>query len=58
MSDHGHRAPASTAWPLTLAIGATLVAVSLLTNPFVLVAGIVVSLVALAGWISLMSEGR
>jgi len=55
VSEHGHGAPEPTVWPVTLAAGATLVAVSILTNAFVLVAGIVISLVAVAGWISLMS---
>ncbi len=43
--------PANTAWPVVLAFGATLCFASLVMNPGVGIAGIVLVLVALVGWV-------
>jgi len=48
--------PAPTVWPAALATGATLLAAGLITSWFVSLAGAVLMLVALVGWISLLLE--
>jgi len=48
--------PAPTVWPAALATGATLLAAGLITSWFVSVAGAVLMLVALVGWISLLLD--
>ena len=50
--------PEPSAWPATLAAGMTLVAAGVVTNWIVSAAGIVVSLVAGAGWIALLLGER
>ena len=48
--------PAPTVWPVALATGATLLAAGVVTSWFVSLAGAVLMLVALVGWISLLLD--
>jgi hypothetical protein len=43
--------PAPSIWPVTLATGVGLVALGAATSPVVIVAGVILSLAALVGWI-------
>jgi hypothetical protein len=43
--------PAPSIWPVTLATGVGLAAVGVLTSPIVIAAGLVISALALVGWI-------
>jgi hypothetical protein len=43
--------PAPSIWPVTLATGVGLAAVGVLTSPFVIAAGLLISAMALVGWI-------
>ncbi|HEV8536895.1 MAG TPA: hypothetical protein VGR87_14405 [Candidatus Limnocylindria bacterium] len=43
--------PAPSIWPVTLATGIGLAVVGLLTSPIVLIAGLILSVLALVGWI-------
>jgi hypothetical protein len=47
-TSHG---PSPSIWPVTLATGVGLAAVGVLTSPIVLAAGILITAVALVGWI-------
>jgi hypothetical protein len=48
--------PAPTVWPAALATGATLLAAGLITSWFVSLAGAVLMVAALVGWISLLLD--
>jgi len=48
--------PAPTVWPAALATGATLLAAGLITSWFVSLAGAVLMIAALVGWISLLLD--
>ena len=48
--------PAPTVWPAALATGVTLLATGLVTSWFVSLAGAVLVLVSLVGWISLLLD--
>jgi hypothetical protein len=48
--------PAPSIWPVTLALGGTLAAAGLITDPFVLVAGAVFTVAGLVGWIAQLTE--
>ena len=49
----GHPAvPSSSIWPVTLAVGAGLAAVGLLTNWVVLLAGVAILALGIVGWIA------
>ena len=52
MTEHrpAHGPPPSI-WPVTLATGVGLAAVGVLTSPIVLVAGVLIAILALVGWI-------
>jgi len=53
------RIPRSTPWPAFLALGLTFFAWGFVTSPIVLGVGLVLFLVALAGWIGeIRHEGR
>jgi hypothetical protein len=43
--------PSRSIWPIALALGVTFVSIGALTSWFVVLAGGIVTLVALAGWI-------
>jgi len=43
--------PSPSIWPVTLATGVGLAAVGVLTSPIVLVAGVLIAVAALVGWI-------
>ena len=43
--------PAPSIWPVTLATGVGLAATGVVTSPLVLVAGALITLLALIGWI-------
>ena len=47
--------PTPTVWPATFAMGVTLGAAGLITSPLLAVFGGVLCLVALAGWLSLLT---
>lgn len=51
MSSQAH-APAPSIWPLTLALGVAIAAIGILTSWILIVAGGVLVLVALFGWIA------
>lgn len=57
MTEHPHL-PSSSAWPATLAAGAALLAASIVTNWVVGLAGLILVVAALAGWLALLLEGR
>ena len=50
--------PEPTVWPAALATGATLAAAGLITSPLVFVAGAVLVVAALVGWVSLLTKER
>jgi hypothetical protein len=43
--------PAASIWPVTIATGVGLAATGVVTSPLVLLAGALITLVALIGWI-------
>ncbi len=49
-------APAPTVWPAVLATGVTLAAAGVVTSPLFILAGAVISAVALAGWVADMAR--
>ena len=51
MSGHS-AAPSPSIWPVTLAVGAGLAAVGLLTNWVVLLAGVAILALGIVGWIA------
>ena len=50
--------PAPTAWPMVSAAGVALAAVGIATNPFISVAGVMVLMVAIGGWLRELTPGR
>ncbi len=48
--------PAPSVWPAALATGATLAAAGLATSWFVSLAGVILVVAAVVGWISLLLE--
>lgn len=50
--------PEPTVWPAALATGVTLAAAGLITSPLVFVAGAVLVVVSLVGWVRLLTEAR
>jgi len=48
----GHAVPSPSIWPVTLAVGAGLAAVGLLTNWVVLLAGVAILALGIVGWIA------
>jgi hypothetical protein len=48
--------PAPTVWPVALATGATLLAAGVVTSWFVSLAGAVLMVAALVGWITLLLD--
>jgi hypothetical protein len=52
VNDHRPRhGPAPSIWPVTLATGVGLAAVGVLTSPIVIAAGVLITALAIFGWI-------
>ena len=47
-----HQAPASSIWPVTLAVGVAIVAIGVLSSWILILAGAILVFVSLFGWIA------
>jgi len=47
-----HSLPPPSIWPVTLALGVSMTCAGVITHPVVLVAGALLSILALGGWVA------